>query len=41
MQALSVSEFLYQPSRVRYLPFSSGTRSSNTITKWLSASFHL
>ena len=38
---LALSEFLCQPSRVRYLPFNSGTRSPNMMTKWLSASFQL
>ena len=35
----SLSEFLCQPSRVRYLLVISGTRSSNKMAKWFNASF--
>jgi hypothetical protein len=36
---VSLSEFLCQPSRVRYLLVIPVTRSSNKMAKWFSASF--
>lgn len=37
--ARGLSRFLCQPGRVRYLLVSSGSRLSNMMAKWLSASF--
>ena len=39
LTAQSLSEFLCQPSRARYLLVISGTRSSNKMAKWFNASF--